>query len=302
MILPHFIICRTNQVHVRRPSLKTTIVAVFIANEENGMFKGVGVDQLSKEGYLNDLKKGPVFWIDAADSQPCLGTAGMVQWRLTVFGKLFHSGMPHKTINAIEMGMDVVTYIQENFYKDFPRHPQEDVYNFPTSSSLKPTQISCTPGSLNQTPPWCRVEGDIRLAPFYNVADARAAFERYVASINEDPSGVLLQNHGNFSKYVLPDGLKGRVELEWVNEGENGIACNISSPGYLALHAATREVLGNVVPYSIGGSLPLVRDMQDNGFDVQISGYGLSSRYHADNECASISKLKEAVRIIGKVL
>ena len=47
-----------------RPVLKQSVVGVFIANEENGTFKGVGVDQLSLEGYLDDLKKGPVYWID----------------------------------------------------------------------------------------------------------------------------------------------------------------------------------------------------------------------------------------------
>lgn len=43
-----------------RPVLKQSIVGVFIANEENGTFKGIGVDQLSLEGYLDDLKRGPV--------------------------------------------------------------------------------------------------------------------------------------------------------------------------------------------------------------------------------------------------
>lgn len=105
--------------------LKTTIAAVFIANEENGTFKGIGVDQLSKEGHLDALKSGPVFWIDAADSQPCLGTAGNVQWKLTVTGKIFHSGMPHKTVNSIEMAMDTVSYIQGKFYNEFSRLPQE---------------------------------------------------------------------------------------------------------------------------------------------------------------------------------
>lgn len=53
--------------------LKTSIVIVFIANEENGTFPGIGVDQLAKEGYLDELKDGPLFWIDSADSQPCIG-------------------------------------------------------------------------------------------------------------------------------------------------------------------------------------------------------------------------------------
>jgi len=56
-----------------KPILSTSIVIVFIANEENGSFPGIGVDQLAKEGYLDELKNGPLFWIDSADSQPCIG-------------------------------------------------------------------------------------------------------------------------------------------------------------------------------------------------------------------------------------
>jgi len=56
--------------------LETTIVVIFIANEENSTFVGIGVDQLAKEGYMDELKSGPLFWIDSADSQPCIGTAG----------------------------------------------------------------------------------------------------------------------------------------------------------------------------------------------------------------------------------
>jgi hypothetical protein len=41
--------------------------------------------------------------------------------------------------------------------------------------------------------------------------------------------------------------------------------------------------------------------LQDQGFDVQISGYGLSTKYHADNEAASLSALQKATRIISTV-
>lgn len=40
-------------------------------------------------------------------------------------GKLFHSGLPHKSINPIELAMDAVTEIQRRFYADFPPHPEE---------------------------------------------------------------------------------------------------------------------------------------------------------------------------------
>jgi acetylornithine deacetylase len=65
---------------------------------------------------MNSLKGGPLFWIDSADSQPCIGTAGNAQWALKCKGKLFHSGLPHKGINSIEMATDALNYIQEKFY------------------------------------------------------------------------------------------------------------------------------------------------------------------------------------------
>lgn len=57
-----------------KPKLRTSVVVVFIANEENSTLVGIGIDQLAKEGNLDFLKNGPLFWIDAADSQPCIGS------------------------------------------------------------------------------------------------------------------------------------------------------------------------------------------------------------------------------------
>ena len=153
------------------------------------------------------------------------------------------------------------------------------------------------------------MQGDIRLAPFYDMAFVKECVEAYVAQINQDPT--LLQApalHGPHSKYALPaeadgssPGSAGRVELRWVVEGENGVACSLLSKGFRALKEATEAVLGFSRPYSIGGSLPLIRDLQDRGFDVQISGYGSSAKYHANDESADLDHLKGASRIIAKV-
>ena len=43
-------------------------------------------------GKLDHIKQGPVIWVDCADSQPCIGTAGSVTWFFKATGKLFHSG------------------------------------------------------------------------------------------------------------------------------------------------------------------------------------------------------------------
>ena len=42
----------------------------------------------------------------------------------------------------------------------------------------------------------------------------------------------------------------------------NGVACNLESRGFKALCKATEEIVGHVEPYSITGSLPLIRELQ----------------------------------------
>lgn len=55
------------------------------------------MDGLHSSGKLDDLgiSRGPIFWVDSADSQPCVGTVGNMQWMIKANGKLFHSGLPH---------------------------------------------------------------------------------------------------------------------------------------------------------------------------------------------------------------
>ena len=77
-----------------------------------------------------------------------------------------------------------------------------------------------------------------------------------------------------------------------------GIAVNLDSSAFKHLHAATGDVLGESQPYSITGSLPLVGDLQKEGFDVQICGYGHSSVYHGDNEYCSLSAMENAFKIL----
>jgi acetylornithine deacetylase len=55
---------------------------------------------------------------------------------------------------------------------------------------MKPTQVSCPKGGLNQIPGECTISGDIRLTPFYKVEDARDAVMKYVEEINADLSSL----------------------------------------------------------------------------------------------------------------
>jgi len=252
-------------------------------------------------GKLEHLKAGPVFWIDCADSQPCIGTAGALMWHLKVNGFLGHSGLPHQGINAIEFGMEAVKRIQERFYTDFPAHPEEERYNFATPSTMKPTQMSVAKGGLNQIPPSATISGDIRLTPFYKVPVVTAAIERYVEEINKDVSS--LPYHGPCSKYELPEkGITGSLELTWGKTHLTGVACSLESPGFTALCESIAAIKGEAKPYSICGSLPLVADLKDAGFDLQLTGFGLSSTYHALNEYCLLSDMKDAFKVLSLII
>ncbi|KAJ7555485.1 hypothetical protein O6H91_05G046000 [Diphasiastrum complanatum] len=284
-----------------KPKLKTTVVAVFIANEENSSVRGVGVDALVEEGRLDKLKSGPLFWIDTADKQPCIGTGGMIAWKLRATGKLFHSGLPHKAINPLELCMEALKEIQSRFYKDFPPHVMEARYGFATPSTMKPTQWTYPGGGINQIPGECTISGDCRITPFYSVSDVAKKISRYVDDINVNIEN--LDTRGPVSNYHLPEeGLRGRLTIEFDDMMLEGVACNLDSLGYHALCKATEEVIGVVKPYSITGSLPLIRDLQDNGFDVQTAGYGVMATYHAKNEYCLLSDFKQGFEVLTSII
>ncbi|KAL0890153.1 hypothetical protein Bca101_014136 [Brassica carinata] len=283
-----------------KPALKSSVVAVFIASEENSSIPGVGVDMLVKDKLLDKLKSGPLFWIDTADKQPCIGTGGMIPWKLHVTGKLFHSGLAHKAINAMELGMEGLKEIQSRFYRDFPPHEQEKVYGFATPSTMKPTQWSYPGGGINQIPGDCTVSGDVRLTPFYDVKEVMKKLQEYVDDINTNIEK--LATRGPVSKYVLPEeNLRGRLTLSF-DEASAGVACNLDSRGFHVLCKATEEVVGHVKPYSITGTLPLIRDLKDEGFDVQTSGYGLMATYHAENEYCLLTDMCQGFDVFVRII
>lgn len=295
----------------RKPTLKRSVVVLFIAGEEGGEM-GVGIDCVVRDGLLNELKsKGSTaYWIDAADSQPCTGTAGAMQWHMKATGRLFHSGLPHQGINSLELASECMAIIQRRFYEDFPPLPQEQEYKFGTPSTMKPTQVECSKGALNQIPAWTEFSGDVRLTPFYDPIVVMRKVQTYVDDIN-DNIDTLVPTRGPCSKYVLDgddvDVKRGKIEFTWTDTEQTvrqmeGIACDLQSPGLQAIMDATKEVKGDVKSYSINGSLPLVREMQNEGFDIQISGYGLSKTYHADNEYALLSDMQDAFQILLRVI
>ena len=157
---------------------------------------------------------------------------------------------------------------------------------------------------MNQIPPEATISGDVRLTPFYEVAKLKQCIEDEVAAMNKDIEA--LPTRGPCSKYVInPEGAEpivGRLSLEWGDHLLTGIACDLESPAFKLMCDAINEVKGKAEPYSLTGSLPLVHEMQQEGFDIQLIGFGLMSTYHADNEYCSLNYMKDAAKILSRLI
>ena len=277
-----------------------TIYCVLIANEENSQIEGIGIDEMVKHGLLEPIKNGPVYWIDTADSQPCIGTGGCAVWTLKATGRKGHSGLPQKAINPIVLCYEAMTEVLRRFHEDFPAHENETKWNFLSPSTMKPTSWSYPTGSANQIPQEAQVGGDIRLTPFYDFKEVIAKVNSYVDDINKDVTK--LDTRGPVMTNTLADGSKGVVSIEWEGEVLNGIACNIDGAGQKAIKVVAEEILGEYKPYSITGSLPLVRELQEEGFDIQMVGFGHSDVYHGLNEYASFSHMEKGFKAFAKII
>ena len=51
---------------------------MLLCSEESSAVPGVGVEKLVETGKLDFLKDGPLFWVDSADSQPCMGESSLL--------------------------------------------------------------------------------------------------------------------------------------------------------------------------------------------------------------------------------
>jgi acetylornithine deacetylase len=284
------------QLAEHRLRLEHSIVAVIIANEEMSSVSGIGIGKLVKDGKLTHLKNGPLYWIDSADFGPTIGTGGMATWRLVVEGKVAHSGFPHQGINAAELAFAATQALQAWFYRNYPPHPKEQEYGFLAPSSLKPTRVQVENDTLAKIPAKAVIEGDIRLTPWYSPQEVRDGALAFINKLDIETLPVL-----GPSRYQLRDAM-GTIKLEAVGAPTGGIACDRTSSGYVALADAIVAVRGEARPFSLTGSLPYVRFLQNHGFDVQITGFGRMDTYHAPNEFAELAHMRDGFRILCHVL
>jgi acetylornithine deacetylase len=275
--------------------LDHTVVAVIIANEELSSVGGIGIGKLVKEGKLDHLKTGPLYWLDSADFGPTIGTGGMATWKLTVEGKAAHSGFPQNGVNAAELAFAATQALQDWFYKNYPSHPKELEYGFLVPSSLKPTRAQIENDTLAKIPAKAVVEGDIRLTPWYAAKEVKDGALAFIQNLDVRQ----LPTFGP-SRYDRAETV-GTVKLE-VGAPGGGIACDLTSSGYKVLHRAIVAVRGDAHPFALTGTLPYVRSLQQHGFDVQITGFGRMDTYHAPNEFAELAHMRDGFRILCHIL
>lgn len=279
-----------------------TLRVVIISNEESAPIPGLGLDYVAECGKLDVLQGGPLYWLDSADFGPTVGTGGVARWQLDVTGVSGHSGMPHNCVNALELAMAVSLDLGRWFAGTFPAHLDESRYGFGSPSSLKATVIAVDNRGITTIPGTARVEGDLRLTPFYDMAEVKQATAAFVADL-----GLRLE-HGEvpagYPRVRTQAGKAGTLAFGFVGGATSGLACDLNSPALAALERAIRAVRGSeaVRRFSITGALPLVRELQGRGFDIQITGFGQSSSYHAPNEQAKLQDFRDGFQILLRVI
>eukprot|EP00812_Abedinium_dasypus_P000603 NODE_1070_length_1252_cov_257.777778.p1 GENE.NODE_1070_length_1252_cov_257.777778~~NODE_1070_length_1252_cov_257.777778.p1 ORF type:complete len:267 (-),score=75.59 NODE_1070_length_1252_cov_257.777778:136-936(-) len=259
------------------------------------------------------MRDGPLYCLAVADSQPCCGSFGTLTWRVKNSGRGGHSGFPQNCINSIALATAVTNEIQERFCDDYPPTDGEAAYLFRTGCHMKPLQLSYPPSSTNQILPWLEVHGDIRYSPFYQLADVLTQVEQYVADVNDHIED--LPTFGVNSSYVLPpevnleagENRRATVEFEWGGARDTfklfeGVKVRLDTVGHKAMIQAFRETYGGVRPFSIGSSLPWLKIYQEQGFDVQMFGFGRLPVFHGVDEHALLTDMSKGYETIIRLI
>ncbi|WP_043430895.1 M20/M25/M40 family metallo-hydrolase [Cystobacter fuscus] len=280
---------------------RRTLKVVLISNEESSDLPGLGLGYVAEQGRLADLAGQPVYWLDSANFGPTVGTGGISLWSLKVKGVGGHSGMPQNCVNALELGMAASLELARWFHARFPATEDEKTWGFLSSSSLKATVVEGFNTKESKIPAEVILRGDIRLTPFYDMKAVREQVADFVRELDarlERDEAI-----AGFPRTRTAAGQRGSLEFRFLGGGMEGIACRLDSPGLEALKESMRAVRGvEPKPFSLTGSLPLVRDLQRQGCDVQITGFGEMAYYHAPNEQARLEDFRQGFSILRELL
>ncbi|AYV77645.1 MAG: acetylornithine deacetylase, partial [Dasosvirus sp.] len=138
--------------------------------------------------------------------------------------------------------------------------------------------------------------------PFYDWKCVRQVLDKHIDELNKNPK-LLPQQHKAFP-YCLDNEEKSTVnfELKWLSDPYVGIACNMESVGFKLISEATKKIKGDMDYNSCTGSLPLIAELHEQGFDMQIIGYGVGQAYHANDEYCRFSGMKMGYSILMDVI
>jgi acetylornithine deacetylase len=154
---------------------------------------------------------------------------------------------------------------------------------------------------------------DVRFLPFFSPQQVKSAIEGYVNDLNDD----VIRRHGlphsgGVDRFIIANPKKnessatpmiqGLIEWKWNAVTMTGVACDMDSVGYRALCDSIYEVTGNFKPFSLTGSLPVIADLQAQGYDVQVTGFGRFDAYHAADEYAKLSEFVDGTKIVTTLI
>jgi acetylornithine deacetylase/succinyl-diaminopimelate desuccinylase-like protein len=286
----------------RRITPKRTIVVLLIANEEESSVPGIGLDYFVTARGLEALSKGPIVWLDSADFGPTLGTGGIATWELVATGVSGHSGMPQNCVNALELAMMASLELANWFALTYPPHPNESIWGYASSSSLKTTVIEVDNRKITKIPGEARVLGDIRMTPFYDIDEAVSKTAAFVRRLN---ARIETANSTDpFARFRASSGQTGSLKFVSSEQYTAGVACDLAAPALTALTHAIIDVRGKNghKPWSMTGSLPLVSELKRRGLEVVITGFGRSLAYHAPNEFGVLHDFKDGYAVLERLI
>jgi acetylornithine deacetylase/succinyl-diaminopimelate desuccinylase-like protein len=279
-----------------------TIQVLFISNEEESSVPGIGLDYFVQMRGLSTLTNGPLVWLDSADFGPTLGTGGIAAWELVATGVPGHSGMPQNCVNALELAMTAALELSSWFSAAYPLHPLEEKWKYASSSSMKTTIIEVDNRKVTKIPGEARLQGDIRMTPFYEIDEAVAKAATFVDELNERIHSR--RPFDPMARFHTESGQEGRLAFLPKVHRTSGVACDLECATLQTLSQAIIDVRGTdqYRPWAMTGSLPLVAELKKLGAEVAITGFGRSSAYHAPNEFGTLRDFEDGYVVLERLV
>ena len=279
--------------------LQHDIQVLLIADEEGGAAH-IGAEVIAERGEADFLKRGPVVWLDKADSQPVGGSGTVARWTLEVHGLASHPGYPQNGINAYEVGSYLASELTKAFAQRFPAHPEEKRYHFPAPSTMKALDPHAVAQGLSQIPDHWVLRGDFRVTPFYKWEEVKSFI---VNKANELIANLPPMLPGLPYSPTRIGNVTAKAQFSVTDRVLKGVAIDIDSPAFADLTTALTEVKGHKPElHSSTGGLPLVHDLAQQGIKVMLLGFGESATYHNFKEKFKISDMEDGYRVLQRFI